>query len=292
MSSYKQDKEFVNQVLDAINSNHYEQVKVMLKDFENIDVDDGIILHSAIESRNLNMVELVADSGADISQVKADHSPLTLALSLGERDIANYLINQGADVSYSQDTAMSYAIQDQDWDMVKNLAKHGADLTVERGMAFSQAACSAPDELPRLIQAAQEMNPSKQRHHDYLEKALVSTIIDGNNQAAKALMDLGADPTKNNDNAFYNAVRVGNQEMIKHLVIDRNMPISNETKDYLKSQDQGKLDSPHTYALHQIGKRELNERLTEKSQQEPPSFSMDKPRQGLSKKMKSQGMKL
>lgn len=292
MSSYKQDKEFVNQVLDAINSNHYEQVKVMLKDFENIDVDDGIILHSAIESRNLNIVELVADSGADISQVKADHSPLTLALSLGERDIANYLINQGADVSYSQDAAMSYAIQDQDWDMVKNLAKHGADLTVERGMAFSQAACSAPDELPGLIQAAQEMNPSKQRHHDYLEKALVSTIIDGNNQAAKALMDLGADPTKNNDNAFYNAVRVGNQEMIKHLVIERNMPISNDTKDYLKSQDQGKLDSPHTYALHQIGKRELNERLTEKSQQELPSFSMDKPRQGLSKKMKSQGMKL
>lgn len=292
MSSYKQDKEFVNQVLDAINSNHYEQVKVMLKDFENIDVDDGIILHSAIESRNLNMVELVADSGADISQVKADHSPLTLALSIGERDIANYLIHQGADVSYSQDTAMSYAIQDQDWDMVKNLARHGADLTVERGMAFSQAACSAPDELPGLIQAAQEMNPSKQRHHDYLEKALVSTIIDGNNQAAKALMDLGADPTKNNDNAFYNAVRVGNQEMIKHLVIERNMPISNDTKDYLKSQDQGKLDSPHTYALHQIGKRELNERLTEKSQQELPSFSMDKPRQGLSKKMKSQGMKL
>lgn len=292
MSSYKQDKEFVDQVLDAINSNHYEQVKVMLKDFENIDVDDGIILHSAIESRNLDMVKIVVEHGANVDTIKADHSPLTLSLSNGDKDIANYLIEQGADVSYSQDTAMSYAIQDQDWDMVKNLAKHGADLTVERGMAFSQAACSAPDELPRLIQAAQEMNPSKQRHHDYLDKALVSTIIDGNNQAAKALMDLGADPTKNNDNAFYNAVRVGNQEMIKHLVIDRNMPISNDTKDYLKSQDQGKLDSPHTYALHQIGKRELNERLTEKSQQEPPSFSMDKPRQGLSKKMKSQGMKL
>lgn len=292
MSSYKQDKEFVNQVLDAINSNHYEQVKVMLKDFENIDVDDGIILHAAIESRNLDMVKIVVEHGADVDTIKADHSPLTLALHHGGKDIANYLIDQGADVSYCQDAAMNYAIQDHDWEMVKKLAKHGADLTVERGMAFSQAACYAPDELPGLIQAAQEMHPSQQRHKDFLEKALNSTIIEGKNQAAKTLMDLGADPTKNNDNAFYNAVRVGNQEMIKHLVIERNMPISNDTKDYLKSQDQGKLDSPHTYALHQIGKRELNERLTEKSQQEQQSFSLNKPRHSSSQRMKSQGMKL
>lgn len=291
MSSLK-DTKIADIAINLISDNQPELLNDVLSKINDIDVDDGIILHAAIESRNLDMVKIVVEHGADVDTIKADHSPLTLALYHGEKDIANYLIDQGADVSYSQDTAMSYAIQDQDWDLVKNLAKHGADLTVERGMAFSQAACSAPDELPGLIQAAQEMNPSKQRHHDYLDKALISTIIQGNNQAAKALMDLGADPTKNNDNAFYNAVRVGNQEMIKHLVIDRNIPISNDTKDYLKSQDQGKLDSPHTYALHQIGKRELNERLTEKSQQELPSFSMDKPRQGLSKKMKSQGMKL
>lgn len=287
MTYYKNEPEFVNKIVDAVYSNHYEQVKDMLIDFVNINADDGIILHSAIESRNLDMVELITDNGANISQVKADHSPLTLALSLGQTDIANYLIERGADVSYSQDTAMTFAIQDFDWDMVKNLAKHGADITVERGLAFEQAATYAPGQLPGLIQAAQEMNPSQQRHKDYLDKALVSTIISGENQAAKALMDLGADPTKNNDNAFYNAVKVGNQEMIKHLIFDRNIQINDETKNFLKSQKQENLNDPHTYALHQLGKRELNEKLNEK----PFSLS-DRPKQGLSRQMKSQGMKL
>lgn len=348
------DTKIADIAINLISDNQPELLSDVLSKINDIDVDDGIILHSAIESRNLDMVKIVVEHGADVDTIKADHSPLTLALSIGEKDIANYLIVQGADVNYNQDAAITYAIQDQDWDLVKNLAKHGADLTVERGMAFSQAACYAPDELPGLIQAAQEMSPSQQRHKDFLEKALNSTIIESNNQAAKALIehgadvdealinniinrnnqvaekliDLGAEPTKNNDNPLYVAVNMSNYEMINHLIVDRNMPISNETKGYLKSKTNGQDTStnndtpisinqsqgntfksatinttnnsisvqadkePYAYALQLIEKRELNNKLNENLQKEQPSFSMSKPRQSSSKKMKSQGMKL
>ncbi|TET36580.1 MAG: hypothetical protein E3J72_08320 [Planctomycetota bacterium] len=63
-------------------------------------------LHASVEIRNLQLVKLIIDSGADIdakSPANRGSTPLHLAALVGKKEIVEFLIKRGADVNATND---------------------------------------------------------------------------------------------------------------------------------------------------------------------------------------------
>jgi ankyrin repeat protein len=92
------------------------------------------VLHLAIYRSNPDMVELLVDSGADMTLFDSERNvPLTLAAREGSCEIAAYFIEQGADVNYINNnrfksTALMEAAYVNALDVVKLLVENGADI--------------------------------------------------------------------------------------------------------------------------------------------------------------------
>ena len=99
------------------------------------------------------------------------------------------------------------------------------------------------------------------------QKALLGAINNGHLEATKILIEHGADPTANNDNALYQAISWGHDEIIDFLVAEHKMPVSKETREWLASDDSEHVGVIHVKKL--LEKRDLFEKLTEKSQRLP-----------------------
>ena len=93
----------------AIKENNINLVKDLIK--QGIDVNYGYVwnntaLHFASETGNFEIVKLLVDNGADVN-VKRDvhrdksdkYYPLTIAITKGHLDVAEFLVNQGANVN-------------------------------------------------------------------------------------------------------------------------------------------------------------------------------------------------
>ena len=98
-----------------------------------------------------------------------------------------------------------------------------------------------------------------------LQRALTESVICRNNIAAKTLIEFGVDPTENNDNAFYQAVRADNKEIVNYLLHDRNMPIRDTTREWLKGLSDtsilGTEAERYGYAEKLLEKRDLHDKL-------------------------------
>ena len=87
-------------------------------------------LFKAIGKRRIEMVKFLLESGADCHGVYNEETALWLAVSIGESEIAQLLINKGVNVndnrSRNKDTALEMAIRKEDDDMVALLRNAGA----------------------------------------------------------------------------------------------------------------------------------------------------------------------
>ena len=94
------------------------------------------------------------------------------------------------------------------------------------------------------------------------QNALLGAINNGHLEATKTLLENGADPTANNDNALYQAITWGYDEIISYLIVDHKMPIRPETREWLKNENPDHVGV--ILAKQLIEKRDLFERLNQK----------------------------
>ena len=95
----------------------------------NINVD-GTALIAATASKNLGMVKLLVENGADVNEYNYLGTALSAAAYVGSTDIAKYLIDNGADVNIASAdgvTALIIAAENGKPEMVEYFLKSGAN---------------------------------------------------------------------------------------------------------------------------------------------------------------------
>ena len=157
---------------------------------------------------------------------------------------------------------VSYCAEDGKPECLAYLANRGFDLNVKQDDGeyplFTAAMAGRADNIEILLKNGVEPND---------QKTLLGAINNGHLDATKILVQHGADPTKNNDNALYQAISWGHNEIIDYLIAEHKMPVSKETREWLANDDSEHVGVVHIKQI--LEKRDLFEKLTEKSQRPP-----------------------
>ena len=115
-------------------------------------------LFDAISHNNLSKCKKLLDKGADINR-KDDsligETPLINALNMGYLDIANMLIDRGANVNaktrLTQLTALHYAVSSGNKNIVEKLLNKGADVNAKNFDGINPPICNANYEIAKLL---------------------------------------------------------------------------------------------------------------------------------------------
>ena len=111
-------------------------------DINSRDKDGTPILNNACRTENLDAVKWLCSLGADVNAVSEDrgYTPLMDAVWKGNKDIAAYLIDQGADlntISKEGQSNLVLAVGADKLEIVRLLAEHGADPDVADAIGMS-----------------------------------------------------------------------------------------------------------------------------------------------------------
>ncbi len=176
---------------------------------------------AAVRAGNLATVkELVEKQGANInSRNRIGETLVMMAIKNGKGDIANYLLDQGADpkiASTAQSTTLIAAAFNGDLPMVNRLLDKGVDLHAadqqkKTAMVYAAAAGHA-EVVQRLLKAGVDVNA---RYLNDLT-ALMWAAGQGHARAVQALLDAGADRALK-DNRGKTAADIGHTEIMTLL---------------------------------------------------------------------------
>lgn len=261
---------------EKLNETFFDAVVNLDKDFASKLLEQGadvecygnLALHQMIEDGHKDMVEFLVDHNANVNSVRGGDTALYTAINYDQKEIANYLIDNGADVKAERSAALSIACQNQDFDIVKKMISLGADSFNDFSSNVIYSAMHSSESLKMIVNAYGESQPGQR-----LQKALAESILNNNNTAAKALIEFGVDPTENNDNAFYQAVRADNKEIVNYLLLDRKMAISDHTREWLKGLSDtsilGAEAERYGYAEKLLEKRDLHDKLQANLNRQP-----------------------
>lgn len=152
------------------------------------------VLHSAVKSRNLDMVKLLVDAGAqvDIRNLQQGRTPLHLAVEEDLGEIAEYLIDSKADVNavdYQHRTPLHFAVGLQDENMTKRLIEKKANANLrdyeERSAAQLAIEMGALEHLNVLLENKADIMLTNFRGETLLHSAARSSGED-----SPAILDL------------------------------------------------------------------------------------------------------
>ncbi len=265
----------------AIQKGDYELAKLCVEQGANVNLEQwgDTALTSSIKFGHENIADLLLDHGAD---PKADESDaLSSAAIRGNFVLLDRMIELGGNVREQNHWILVAALKES-LDCLKKYEALGLDLNYSDNSALNKAVeYGSFESIEYLIEKGQ---PIQCDAYDCLETAAeqglnekVKFLLDKGanpnftsatlsrpinclkNDCAKILIEAGADPTADNDNALYVAVCMSNIEIINHLIVDRKMPVSDNTRSWLKENYDKDTDSKYT--LDTINKRDLHEKL-------------------------------
>lgn len=285
----------------AIEKGHYELAKICVEQGANVNIEQwgDSALENSIKFGRKDIANLLLDNGADPKASESD--ALAHAANNGYFDILDRMIELGGNVREQNHNILVAAVK-QSLECLKKYEALGLDINYSDNSALNKAVeFGSFETVDYLIEKGQPIQQSKNIGYDCLETAAekglnekVRYLLDKGaspnftsatlsrpinclkNEAAKILIEAGADPTADNDNALYVAVCMSNTEIINHLIVDRKMPVNDNTREWLKDNAKNGNDSDSKYVLDLLSKRELFERLTQSSQRATPTSSKDK----------------
>ena len=116
-------------------------------------------LHQAVTDHNIESVKLQLQNGADINQLGRSWyeygSPLHLAVRSGHQDIAELLIEKGADIEvrdHGDYTPLHNAAWNGNLEMVKLLLDAGANITARSYSGSTPLSCAYSSKQAEVIQ--------------------------------------------------------------------------------------------------------------------------------------------
>ncbi|MCP3658480.1 MAG: ankyrin repeat domain-containing protein [Herbaspirillum sp.] len=245
---------------DAVVNLDKDYAAKLLEQGADVECYGNLALHQMVEDGHMDMVKFLIENNADVNSIRGGDSALYTAINYSQIEIASYLLDNGADAKAERSAALSIACQNQDFDIVKRMISLGADSFNDFSSNVIYSAMHSSESLKMIVNAYGESSVGER-----LQRALAESILNNNNTAAKALIEFGVDPTENNDNAFYQAVRADNKEIVNYLLLDRKMAISDHTREWLKGLSDtsilGAEAERYAYAEQSIIKRDLHEKL-------------------------------
>ena len=173
----------------------------IVKDFlaGGMDVDasvDGTALIAAAASKNLDMVKLLVENGANVNETNYLGTALTTAVYVSNFDIANYLIANGADVNLpggDGTNAIVIASKNGEGEMIELLVKNGANVNYKfpgtglTALVFSSASGHLAA-VEQLIKGGANVNFKDNSGTTVLDWAMLGNYI----EVAKVLIENGA----------------------------------------------------------------------------------------------------
>lgn len=281
-------------LIEAIDKNDLKEVQGHLDCGAYVDWRNGYGIFKAVEENNYELANVLVKNGSELNTYR-DHNdefPLTLAIDKGHFEIAKLFMENGADIGADNNKALRLATA-HSLDALKLCESLGGNIHYNGSALLKHATCYGSIEtMEYLIEKGQDIHQKGPMGNDCLSLAATSSadlakvefllskgadpnahndtisypISMGQNAIVKALIEAGGDPTANNDNALYCAVRADNTEIINYLLIERKMPVSAETREWLEKTTD---DHRAVKANHVLKKRDLNECLQQKYQRPP-----------------------
>ncbi|MDR1290422.1 MAG: ankyrin repeat domain-containing protein [Planctomycetaceae bacterium] len=128
----------------AIQENNTEMVRLLVKYGANINKKPGYgdsFLYDAVCNENIEMVKVLVDAGANVNHKSNSGVPIQAALSKGNAEIVDYLVEHGADIEsrtnwiqgeqiYTGSTPIFSAVVGGDGELIQKLIDAGADIHV------------------------------------------------------------------------------------------------------------------------------------------------------------------
>jgi ankyrin repeat protein len=208
-------------------------------------------LRAALESRNVRLIELLLDNGAevdapnyawglclDIGLYSGNHwaTPLQVAAAHGDVELARPLLLSGADVNAPsfEMSALHWGVKSGSTEMIRLLLAHRANPNAPANNQYKstaiQIAAERGDKDTIQILLAAGATISSSADLCLLRAQLCQAIRDGNIDRARAILQLGVDVNKSfsdRKTPISEAILSGDAEMVRLLVeagADVNMP--------------------------------------------------------------------
>ena len=241
------------------------------------------------------MVHLFLENGANPRANKSD--ALAYAAICGEFELLEKMVKHGGKIQLQPEYVMTMAAK-HSLETLKRCEAMGGKLDYDHNALLRYATEYAGiDVMEYLIEKGQSIHTAPDgpnclsiaAENGYLEKVeflltkgadpnaqtdtLNKPIINQHNEVVKALIERGADPTANNDKALYDAVFIGNTEIVTYLIAERKMPVNPETREWLKNSTHNP-DCQH--ALQLLEKRDLHDRLEQRFNRPPQAKAKSK----------------
>ena len=189
-------------------------------DLNATDINGHNALHHAIQHNHRQMLELLLTEGADPGFKDMDgNTPFNLAVINEQPTLAAILLKAMVGINGRDDKSWSplyWAIVSDDWQLVQELLRDGADVAIGRHQnAFDIAKIMGTETKLAAILA-------KERGINTTYKVLVKAVHKGDTDTIKLLLEHGADiePRDNNFRTplMYVAARWGNAEIVALLL--------------------------------------------------------------------------
>ncbi len=194
----------------------------------------------AIEDGNLDAIKALIEGGAKADTLieYGEHkiTPLMKASWDGELEIAQYLIDSGADVNAVDDgaeTPLFSAVNRTRVEIVQLLIDHGAKVNVANSRQFTPLATAAGagnEEIVRILAKA----GGDLKAEVYGLTPLMFAVASRKVEAVKLLVELGAPvdqvSSMSGQTALFSAIYAGNADMVKAL-IELKANVNFKTKD-------------------------------------------------------------
>ena len=276
----------------ASNSNQLEMAKKFIERGADVHDQDEAALRTASTYGKTEIVKYLVELGAD---VRASNSEALIGASEnGYLETVNFLIEKGADVQAQDNKALIRAARDGHTDVVKTLLEHGANAQAQENDALYYAAnYGYADMVKSLLEHGADP-------HAKNGQAILWAARNGHNEVIDVFLEKGVDIFKQDDCPIADAIYNNHTSVAENIITNHKIPLSekstkqlNELKNTTITYNKKEIKDGVEQTFRLNDKLLLEKKLESKLlSNDIASFSIDKPRQGLAKKMKSQGMKL
>ena len=160
-------------------------------------ITESISLFEAIESRDIEAVRRLVQSGADVNEMTYSGStPLHVAIYYGEVEILQILIDAGANPNKNDGSGNSpihVAVRQDDPEILRTLVEGGANVNEKDALGNPAIQVAVVRNMPEMVQILIDAGGDPNETNHLGNPMIHEALIHGNTEVVRILVDAGAD---------------------------------------------------------------------------------------------------